>query len=72
MVLPLTHLTESERTQGMERFHLLRPVLVAACAVVLIGFADAASDQATQAPSTTFWRRKTSAGNSPDSAAIAF
>jgi precorrin-6B methylase 2 len=31
-----------------------RPVLVAACAVVLIGFADAACGQGTQAPSTTF------------------
>jgi precorrin-6B methylase 2 len=31
-----------------------RPILVAACAVVLIGFADAACGQGTQAPSTTF------------------
>jgi precorrin-6B methylase 2 len=31
-----------------------RPVLVAACAVALIGFADAACGQGTQAPSTTF------------------
>ena len=27
MVLPLIHLTESERAQAMERFHVLRPVL---------------------------------------------
>ena len=32
----------------------VRPFLVAACAVVLIGFADAACGQGTQAPSTTF------------------
>ena len=31
-----------------------RPVVVAVCAVVLIGFADAACGQGTQAPSTTF------------------
>ena len=31
-----------------------RPIVVAACAVVLIGFADAACGQGTQAPSTTF------------------
>ena len=31
-----------------------RPILVAACAVVLIGFADVACGQGTQAPSTTF------------------